>query len=125
MKVSWAILGVLLPGLAKGCLVVSGQISDGFETQFEVTAVDNGLQTCSFTCSGDIDNCGGGCLGGYSGTIYTDSNWESWLTLDYCNPSNCYSVQVDATNVFCEDCCGGDIPCTCCATTYYGGFFGC
>jgi hypothetical protein len=125
MKVSWVTLSVFLPGLAKACLVVSGQISDGFETQFEVDAVDNGVQTCSFTCSGDIDDCNGSCIGGFSGSIDTDSNWESWLTFNYCNPSSCYSVRVDATNLFCENCCGGDIPCSCCQTTYYGQFFGC
>lgn len=122
MKTSLAFL-VGLPIMVRGCLVTSGMISSGFETQFEVTTTDNGVQTCSFTCSGDIDDCTGSCISGFSGTIDTDNNWQSYLTLSYCDGSSCNTVQVDATGVTCSNCCGGDAPCSCCQVQYSNDSF--
>ena len=126
MKLSEALGALALPCLAQSCLDVSGMISNGFETQFEVTTVDNGAQTCDFTCSGDINDCTGTCVAGYSGKITTDTNYKSYFTINYCNPDNCYTLQVDTTGDINEgNCCGGDAPCVCWQVNYSGSFFGC
>lgn len=112
-----------LAGGALSCLVVDGQVSDGLTTQFEVTTTDNGVQTCSFTCSGDTGDCDGDCISGYSGHLHT--NGQDGATLEYTTDHGSYTVDVPTTTSSCLNCCGGDIPCICCEYQYGGSYFGC
>ena len=112
--------------LARGalsCLVVDGQVSDGLTTQFEVTTTDNGVKTCSFTCSGQTSDCDGDCISGYSAKFHT--NGKDGATLEYTTPHGSYTVDVPTESTSCLNCCGGTIPCSCCQFQYGGSYFGC
>ena len=125
LSISFSLASLLVAG-ASACLSVSGMVTDGYTTQFEVTTTDDGTQTCSFTCSGQIENCDGSCISGYSATFDTGSAFTSdpgYLT--YNTPHGSYGVSVPITFSNCLDCCGGNTPCTCCQVDYAGDYFGC
>lgn len=125
LSISFSLASLLVAG-ASACLEATGQVCDGLDTKFAVTVTDDGVQTCSFTCEGIIDDCTGSCNSGYSATFDTGSHFvddPGYLT--YNTPHGSYGVSVPNTNYFCEDCCGGEIPCICCEVTYGGTYFGC
>ncbi|KAL3475268.1 hypothetical protein BJX99DRAFT_259561 [Aspergillus californicus] len=125
---------VLTPSVL-ACLELSGSASSGFDTVGDLTAVDNGVQTCSGSINSGDKNLGKFlpvpshpipalwqaltgiclqvCIDGYSLNYdYTDNAVEGPLPITYCNPSNCYGIEIplDCTE---ENCCGGTIPCLC------------
>ncbi|KAH8705050.1 hypothetical protein BGW36DRAFT_421627 [Talaromyces proteolyticus] len=124
---SLLLFGLGLFAGVQACIVVDGMVSDGLSTQFEVDLTDDGTKTCTFTCSGAIDDCTGDCNHGYSAKAKTgyDFNTGGPLVIDYSTPHGDYSVSVENTSHDCMNCCGGTIPCTCCQNKYGGSFFGC
>ncbi|KAI4147564.1 MAG: hypothetical protein LQ340_005494 [Diploschistes diacapsis] len=100
-----ALVGVT-PALA--CLKINAQGSVGLGGNMILTAVDNGVTTCTVNYSGDADSGTGKCVPNFSLTW----NWPAIngpITVHYCNPKNCYTVSVaqDCTNDG-NICCGVD-----------------
>ncbi|KAL4860839.1 hypothetical protein BDV12DRAFT_204635 [Aspergillus spectabilis] len=72
---------------ALACLQLSGSASSGFDTVGDLTAVDNGVQTCSGSIGKGDKNLD--CIDGYSLNYdYTDNPVEGPFPITYCNPQN-------------------------------------
>ncbi|KAJ5573723.1 uncharacterized protein N7459_008150 [Penicillium hispanicum] len=95
-----AAIAMSLSSSALACLHLTGYVgnanyfSDGYGN---ITAVDNGLKTCSGDIySGDKNiDCS---VNDYSLNYdYSDNNGWGPLPITYCNPHNCYSISIPLT----------------------------
>jgi chitinase len=108
------------------CVGITGTLSTSFYTQFEITVEENGDQTCSFTCNGIIDDCTGDCISGYSAEADSGYGYQdNPITIVYNTTYGDFTLEVPIAYVTCDNCCGGEIPCSCCEVNYSGTFFGC
>ncbi|KAJ5588141.1 hypothetical protein N7537_010819 [Penicillium hordei] len=88
------VMGLAAPTLA--CVEFSGYIDSPLGSGGSLKSVDNGVQTCSGNIESGDKNLD--CISGYSLNYdYTDNSYDGPMPVTYCNPSNCYGVNIPFT----------------------------